>query len=191
MSAKLLRTARAFAPITLEDERPALALADAALLCRLGVWCGGCAVALRGHGGLGSTNIPPLPEGVVWVRERHGAWRLDVLIRLPEAAPLVGQVLATIAGRLDGTELEMVVGTDGEPDDEGFDDAGWHRYRGSVHGGVWQLTATYPPIDAVTLDEMLALARAGDATTFRKRFADVWPMAGVDAEEDDEERLDD
>lgn len=192
MSAKLLRSARAFAPIPLDGEPPALAPADALLLCRLGAWCGGRAVALRGRGGLDSTNTPPLPAGVTWVRERHGAWRFDVAVLLPEAAPLVGEVLATIADRLDGAELELVVGAEGEPDDDDFDDAGWHRYQGTMRGGVWQLTATYPPIDAATLDEMLALARANDEATFRARFAGMWPMAGVEAEEDeDDDELED
>lgn len=187
MSAHLLRTARAFAPFPIDGQPCAVPVAEMALLARLGSWCGGNLVTVRGRGGVDVATAPPLPDGFALVRERHGAWRIDVTAALPAATTALGDVVGRLLAPAVGCELELVVGTSEDPDDPGFDDAGWHRYQGTVTGGAWHVVASYPPIDGETLADMLALARANNEATFRARYAGVWPMAGVEADEEDED----
>jgi hypothetical protein len=84
----------------------------------------------------------------------------------------------------DGTILELL--TAPRPDPTHHRDIGVHRYRGPVHGGIWEITEGYPAVDRGELREALDFsALAGDGLSLPLRDAGEGERARALAQQED------
>jgi hypothetical protein len=79
-----------------------------------------------------------------------------------------------IEGLPDGVTISLDMCEDIGEEEEDEDDAlaGCHRYRGEVKAGLWQISESYPKVEAKTLQDILSLAREvdlGGAITMRSQ----------------------